>query len=487
MPARRRKPARKGISPLKIVLAAGLTALVLMIAGLLVAKSKWNAWLHGEGFRDWLVAKAAVKLRSEVELAPLEWNGAEVYAKRFVAKGYEEAGFSSLVLDGVRARTGGIADRAVRIPEVSVNRFELAFSPERKRSQSAGAAVGAEPEAASQGLPDWLARHLPNRVEVDEVAIATTKVTVEKAEGSVFSLQGTKLRLEPDFQTGFWSAEGSGGRIALPDLPEMRLKDLALRWKGQDLFFDHCGIGIFEEGHIDGKGEISLGKPGNFDLALTLSAIDVDDLLTGAWKDRLSGTVSGPVRITGAPGALVHEGTLNLADGVLQSVPVLTLIAKYTRSDRFERLVLNQAKTGFRREGDRTELRDLVIQSDGLVRVEGQIDLVGDLLDGDLRVGVAPGTMRWIPGAERSVFVEERDGFLWTPLKLTGTRQHPKEDLSARLIAAVGEAILGDLPGGLLDTAKEVLGTEPAKGSGEGVIEQGRKIIDLLSPFLKAP
>src|SRR5690606_17494858 len=106
----------------------------------------------------------------------------------------------------------------------------------------------------------------------------------------------------------------------------------------------------------------------------------------------------------------------------------------------------------------RLELRNLVLQSDGLVRVEGRIDLVGDQLEGDLAVGVVPGTMRWIPGAERLVFTEERNGFLWAPLKLAGTTTSPREDLSARLIAAAGETVVGELPEGLIDAAKQLLG-----------------------------
>jgi autotransporter translocation and assembly factor TamB len=293
--------------------------------------------------------------------------------------------------------------------------------------------------------------------------------------------------LRPDFRTGFWAIEGKGGKISLPNQPEVALKDLGLRWKGNDLFVDRCALGVFKEGHVDGKGEIGFESPGRFDLELELSAIDIDELVQGEWRDRLAGTIHGPVRITGAPGALVYEGTMQLDEGVVEAMPVLKRIAQYTRSERFERLVLNQAKTDFKREGDRLELRNLILQSDGLVRIEGQADLVGDQLAGDFRIGVAPGTMRWIPGAERLVFTEDREGFLWTPMKLTGTLAEPKEDLSARLIAAAGEAVISELPTSVLDAAQEMLKGEGGKPASGDLIDQGKKVIDLLSPFLKAP
>ncbi len=493
MASKRRKKAKGSFNPLKFVLITGGALLVLLVVGLLVAKSMVDGWLRGEGFRDWLAKRAATVLRSEVTLAELEWKGSEVYTKRFVAFGCEDAGFSELALDGMRARAGGVVDKAFRVPEVSVNRLDLRFSPQRK----AGLAWEGEGTSAATApkMPAWLAKHLPDRVEVEEIAVAATRVSVEKAEGQVFLLNGTRTVLKPDFRTGFWAVEGKGGKIVLPDQPEIALKDLGLRWKGSELFVDRCALGIFKNGHIDGKGEIGFEDPGHFDLDLQISSIDVDELVQGEWRDRLSGTVHGPVRITGAPGALVYEGTLNLSDGVVQSIPVLNLVAKYTRSERFERLVLNQAKADFKREGERLELRNLVLQSDGLVRVEGQVDLVGQQLAGELRVGVTPGTMRWIPGAERLVFTEDRDGFLWAPMKLAGTADQPKEDLSARLVAAAGEAIVKDLPEGLLEAAKGLLGPGTVPPGGEqgrsppsdDLLEQGRKALELLSPFLKAP
>lgn len=490
MPPKRRKKAKGSFHPLKLVLIGGGVFLVLLVVALLAAKSMLNGWLRGEGFRDWLAQRSARTLQSEVALSELEWKGSEIYTKRFEALGRPKASFSGLVLDGVRARTGGIADKAVQVPEIAVNRLDLRFSPERKApplppTETLPAASG------RAGVPDWLAKHLPNRVEVGEIEVATARISVEKAEGQVFLLNGAKATLTPDSRTGFWAVEGRGGKIALPNQPEIAMKDLRLRWKGRELFLDRCALGIYKKGHVDGRGEIGFDDPGRFDLELEISSIDIDELVQGDWRDRLAGTIHGPVRVVGAPGALVYEGTLNVTDGVVESIPVLKRIAQYTRSERFERLVLNQAKTDFRREGERLELRNLVLQSDGLVRVEGRVDLVGEQLVGDLSVGVVPGTMRWIPGAERLVFTEERNGFLWAPLKLAGTTTSPHEDLSARLIAAAGETVAGELPEGLIDAAKQLLGPSGSRSGApppsEELLDQGKRVLDLLTPFLKAP
>jgi hypothetical protein len=326
MSAKLRKKPKRSLNPLKIVLIGGASLLVLLVVGLLIAKSMLNGWLRGEGFRDWLAARTAQVLRSEVALGELEWDGSEVYTKRFEALGRDEAGFAELALDGLRARAGGIAEKAFQVSGVTVNRLDLKFSPKRHTSPSGpapAAAVAAGPE-----LPEWLVKYLPDRIEVEEIEIATTRVSVEKAEGEVFLLNGARAVVRPDFRTGFWAIEGKGGEISLPNQPEIALKDLGLRWKGNDLFVDRCALGVFKEGHVDGKGEIGFESPGRFDLELELSAIDIDELVQGEWRDRLAGTIHGPVRITGAPGALVYEGTMQLDEGVGtcgkegQSVPV---------------------------------------------------------------------------------------------------------------------------------------------------------------------
>jgi len=485
MSANPRKKSKRSLNPLTVVLVTGGVILVLLVGGLLAVKSSLNAWLHGDGFREWLASRAETVLKSEVTLGELKWSGSEVFAAKFTATGRAEAAFSELVLDGVRAKTGGVSDRAFHVADVTVNRLNLNFSSTRKAAAAPEITAGAEPAGESPKIPEWLSGLAPNRVEIDRIHIATTNVAVEKAEGIVFTLAGVQTTMEPDFQSGVWEVSGKGGTMQVPNQPEIRLKELGMRWRGSELFVDRCALGIYTGGHIEGRGEIGLENGGTFDIDLDISTIAIDELITGEWQDRLDGVIHGPVRINGTPGGLVYEGTLNVTEGVIESIPVLKRIAQYTRSDRFKRIVLNEAKVDFKSDGWRVELRNLALQSDGLVRIEGSVDIVGDQLEGDLRVGVTPGTMRWIPGAERLVFVEDRDGFRWAPLRLTGTTAEPKEDLSARLIAAAGESLIGELPGGLLEGAQELLnpGGDPAKS--EEIIKQGKKVLDLLSPFLK--
>ena len=62
------------------------------------------------------------------------------------------------------------------------------------------------------------------------------------------------------------------------------------------------------------------------------------------------------------------------------------------------------------------------------------------------RLGLAPGTLASIPGAETDVFLPGERGLLWTTWRLSGTLDDPQEDLTDRLIAAAGMRMFDQLP-----------------------------------------
>jgi hypothetical protein len=68
------------------------------------------------------------------------------------------------------------------------------------------------------------------------------------------------------------------------------------------------------------------------------------------------------------------------------------------------------------------------------------------------------------------VFRESRDGYLWAPVAIGGTRDNPSEDLSVRLLRAMGEEVLTG-------------GTRTAEDAAETAVEGVRGILNLLNPL----
>ncbi|MGY8688136.1 MAG: hypothetical protein ACKVHP_10425, partial [Verrucomicrobiales bacterium] len=216
------------------------------------------------------------------------------------------------------------------------------------------------------------------------------------------------------------------------------------------------------------------------------------------WKQRLLGTIQADIETKGSyreTQALKHKGTVRLKNGILMALPVLEKLADYTRTERFRRLVLNEAMADIRLEEDEIQLEKLFIRSDGLLQVTGSLtvghpfdDTSPRPLSGVLEVGVVRDVLKWLPGVEKRVFKQERLGYMWTTMRVGGTVEAPTEDLTPRLgqalvvgtIEVVPETAIG-AGRGLLNVASGVLGPDAG-----GLLDQvGNEVLDNADGVIK--
>jgi len=146
----------------------------------------------------------------------------------------------------------------------------------------------------------------------------------------------------------------------------------------------------------------------------------------------------------------------------------LDTIAKYTKTDRFRRLILNQVRGDFRYDASGLHVTNLVVESERLIMVKGSFSVVNGQIDGTFDLGITPAPLQFLPGSQDKVFSAPRDGYAWTPLRITGPYRSPREDLSARLYAAAENAVVQKVG----DTATQAVGTavDTAKKGVDGVL-----------------
>lgn len=224
---------------------------------------------------------------------------------------------------------------------------------------------------------------------------------------------------------------------------------------------------------VNVNGDVRFGEALN--LTAKLSGISVSPLLPEDWRLRLHGNLGGEMVIRSAlpaRGPPTLSGSLTLAQGQLQALPVLDQIALFTRTQQFRRLALNKVSADFRQENGKIEVRNFVAESEGLIRIEGSFTIVNGTIDGAFQVGVTPASLQWLPGSQERVFTQQRGGYVWTPMRLTGPLAKPGEDLSPRLIAAAQGALIQGVENSVRDTIKT--GKDAAKGA-----------LDLLMPLFK--
>jgi hypothetical protein len=196
-------------------------------------------------------------------------------------------------------------------------------------------------------------------------------------------------------------------------------------------------------------------ESGASELRAKLEGVQIQPFLPEWWQSRIFGAVDGDLLIQQpAPGTLRWEGNVSMKNGKLEALPILSELDLFLGSPRFRSVPLRAASVKIVQAGGVTELREIKMDADGLLRVEGDVRIQDAQLEGLLQVGISPALVQWLPGVRSKIFSENRDGYVWAPMKLGGTVLQPVEDLSRRLAAAAA--------GSVLDTVRNVV-TPPAR------------------------
>jgi len=482
---KRRSKSGSGLKWVLIVCGGLLAVLFIALFGLSMAVKNW---LHGDGFQKKILATAESRLKSEVTIDGLDWQDSSLYIGSLQAQGYRDSPIAHLDVDGVRSVFDGARDQAWQVPNVTLNQLSVEFSNDRLPQRSENA-LSTDPKAGLRSVPPFLQKWIPQRAEIGMVRIDATNLTVKNAAGEEsFALRAVESASKPIVgSANGWRIQGRGGDLIISGQPEMRVEVMDLRWIGTELFVNSANLQFYDQAHLAVTGELSFGEESQMNLNLDLSNLDVGDVIEPEWQDRVTGTVVGQIDVDGTPGSvgtLTQSGSLELIGGVLKDLPVLKKISTYTKSPKFNPLVLQEASTDFERDGEKLILTNIVIESDGLTRLEGDMTLEGEnILVGNFRLGVTPGTLSFIPGAERKIFIEPDGGFLWTDVQVVGTLSQPRENLSQRLVGAAIESMVEEAPGKALDSAKDIV-KDPTGTVGD-LIDQGGDALKGFVPFFK--
>jgi len=459
-----------------------ILALLIILAGFALY-SKMQAYLRSDEFRVFVGNAVGDVMNSKAEFAVFEWEGLDVSTKGFRAESphlmrkMEADGLQArLSLEGVRQGVWEISD--LRVSHLDVELSTVSSPPTKKEPSNTSESTQATNDTKGSG-GGFLADLLPDRAELMSAQIMRMNLKLKTSSGG-FTATDMAMRVDGGRSAGSYDLHLSDGEIKSPwfgsplDLVSARGK-----YQHGRLFITESRSKVYERGLLTLDGELE-GR--DFGFFGTLKDVRCEELVPEDWQKRLTGNVETQFRIKSGGNGVTTKGKIEIKQGVLTALPVLDTIAAYANSRRFRRLNLSEAKLNFKREGKRLILTNIVMASEGLVRVEGDLTIIDRRLDGRFMVGVMPGTLAHIPGAETKVFLRGKKGLLWSPLRITGTMDDPQEDLSGRMIAAAQERMFELVP----ETGKMVLKFAhdsavqlPAKAveTGAGVIKEGSGVI----------
>jgi len=486
--ARRRKGSGAGGGRLA-KWAAVLIALFLIAAAAFYAGVR--GYLHSEGFRRLLSDQVSAAAGVSGEFEPFRWDGLTVNSEAFNATG--DGLIHGLRLDGLQTEVmlGGLRRGVWELGNSRARRIQLLLD-----ARGTEAAVGAPPIVVEETPPPVASKPrkskrqwLPKEVEMRRLELQEVSLDAFTDDG-MLTARGLRIDVERADRPKSHHAQVSGGTLVLPYefIPPVQLDEARLRSQPGGVFLTSLKASAWSAGRLEAGGEWDL-ETGALTLDGRISGVRCEEVFNEDWSRRLSGDLSTDYIYALEGGKGSASGRLVLERGVLTALPVLDVLAAYVDTRRFRTLVLSEAHCHWSWEPDMLVFDRIVLASDNLIRVEGRLVIRGEELDGTLRLGLAPGSLSGIPGAETHVFEPGERGMMWAPLRITGTTGRPREDLSDRLLAAAGMRLLETIPATgekVLKFSRSVLGEDPydAVEKGVRIIEEGSRAVREVSGLL---
>lgn len=446
--------------------------IALVLLGCIVAYGLLRRYLHSDTFRKFLSAEVSEKAGIVGEFAPFEWDGLAVETESFAAAG--DGLVTAVRASGLRTEVGlgGVSRGVWEIRGSSVRSLEIAMDAEKVTDLGVKEAVKRTVKKDSK-RPAWL----PSGAELEGVEIRDLSLDVSLKDGAL-TADGLHVDVDQAGARGAYRAEISGGILRVPfaAVPDLRMERALVRYQSGRVFMTGVRVGAWENGRIEATGELDVPSK-TFNLEGDVTGIRCEDVLSEDWAKRLAGDAVASFAIDNSGGEVAASGDFTIRNGTLTALPMLDALAAYADTRRFRLLTLSDARTRWQWKKGELVLTDLVLASEGLVRLEGNIVIRGREIDGVFRLGIAPGTLATLPGAETDVFLEGERGLRWAPLRVTGTLDHPEEDLTERLIAAAGARMFDRIP----ETGEKVIRFTRsllADPTSSKTIEKGTEILE---------
>lgn len=456
-----------------------LAVAVVTAAGLAAYGWSWaQAYMKSPAFTQLIARQLGRVSRADVAIEPLSWTGSSVYGSRVTLTPTSARGWKSIEAEGVQATLdfGAVRQGTWSIDRVDMDRLRM----ELGAATSEAPASTEEEHEAPAAVPGWLKGWIPTKTQIGEVSVQTFDLQPSSGSSGL-SASGIAVKAHTATDPGAWLLRGEGGKLNVPSLGDpFRLTSISCRLDEKALTINDCVARWKGESEITAHGEFPFEEGRGWKIAGHAANLDLRQVLGPEWTPKLSGVLEGDYTATSQPAAdVLFKATLAVKSGVVQGLPVLDQIASYTHTERFRRVVLDQATGDVEQQGAFTKISNLVLQSNGLLRIEGGMTIKDRRVVGSFFVGVSPETLRWIPGAQGHVFTESRSGgppgFVWTTVNLTGTTDSLREDLTNRLLAAAGKAII-EAPLDAAGKGVELLGSggKAAVGGGKAILDTGK-------------
>ena len=392
-----------------------LVLLTLLVAGM-------QRHLAGETLLRIAAKQAGMRDDATVAAAPIHWTSEGLHGKSLRVEGVRGTTATRLEANDVKANIDWqrLLSGTWSVKEISVGSLAATF----KDGNASVAAISTK-APASTSTP-WLLALLPTRLDLGPMHVQ--RASLEFGKVSVTDTRLTVVRAENS-----WTFSGTGGSFAAAPWQPLEIDSFGGSYTHKQFTLHESMLRTRHGGRLEMSGRWPEG------IALKGSGIPLEALLDSAWQHSVSGIVSGAATINDSG----STGSVAISNGIVKASGVVAELATLAGLRDLMKIPVTQATGDFQFQHGSWEWKNIVVESEGLLRVEGTVAISKDRrLHGTLRLGLADSALARLPGARELVFKEPGNGYAWTPMELGGTLDKPTEDLSPRLAMAAGSALL---------------------------------------------
>ena len=386
-----------------------LALLVVIAAGavFLLREELANYWI-----RNQLAGQLAKALGADVDLQGVAWKDGVLQARQLRLAGGKFP-FTRMEARGLRA----VVDWQ-RILEPSAEPLHLEITEANVVLRSAGEGQQSGAPASGEQV-----------VTAPPLDLLVGRIALRHADGEGWSIEGASLRALQ--QGDVWSFAGHGGTFSFPRWPGMEIERISAehkegRWHVRSFAFKDEQGGVLggSAAYADGiwSGEFTWQDVGLKAFVLPNVGNDIGGVSSGdaVLKD---GVLSGKMKLTGASS---------------KEVGLLVKLASMLDHEDWSEVPWQIFRFDFQRQADgRVAFSDFQALSPRGIAVRGAGHYAPESLGADLQVGIRRQGRPYLGAFVPILFSHERDGYYWTPLKISGTPSKPEENLTGRVVTAM--------------------------------------------------
>jgi hypothetical protein len=428
---------------------------VLAVSGYIAATRTLDHLVRDGTFLRLISRKTAVKLDADLcGYLPLAWRGMLIRSDGVLARGQPPHSLVEMSATNLRAHCSlkNLWQRKWTITLLEASHLEAAFGP-----AAAGQLTRILPRQPE--LEPAIDSNSPLNLDIHETDIARTDVYWGETPESVGGLKEVHSRFFP--KDHGLEIFGRGGTFHQTGWPQLEVAELQLDWANPKLMVKSAFLSLVQPKNLSVTGRFEFGQHGSMQLHLSAKQAPAEPFITGYWKGKFEGFIDSESDLEKqfeSDAKMAADGQLNFSRAAVHDVQALKQVALVTRHPQFEKPKIDILRFRYRLNGDRFEISNFEAEIRGLCRFEGQFSIEHGEIDGRFKVGAAPDVVEAIPGAREKVFTESHGDYLWTTLRLTGPSNHPREDLSKRLVAAAQEHFSKGLLAPIFKPGKELIG-----------------------------